>query len=260
MGTRAVCWVVLVLAGLGCRASPPPAALATPAHLVDLTHTLSPQFPYIPIGALTFPIRITPIGNFDRDGVYANKWELTEHNGTHIDAPNHFAAAARGLDQLSARELWVPAAVIDLRAAVARDPDVQLGVADLVAWERAHGRLPAGAAVLLWTGWESRAQSQAAFVNADAQGRMHFPGFSVAAVDFLVRERQVSGIGTDTLSLDRGLDPSFAAHRALFTADKWGLECLANLGQLPPLGATLIVGATKVQKASGGPARVFAAW
>jgi kynurenine formamidase len=248
-------WLAVGL--VGC-AGPP--SLGSPAHLVDLTHTLSPRFPYIAIGDLTFPIRITEISSFEKAGVYSNKWELTEHNGTHIDAPSHFAAHARGLDELQARELFVPAAVIDFRAQANADPDALVGVADVQAWERAHGPVPARAAVLLWTGWESRAGSQTTFVNAGPDGTMHFPGFGEAAVTFLVSERQVSGIGTDTLSVDRGRDTGFAAHRALFGADKWALECLAHLGDVPPVGATLIVGAVKVEHASGGPARVFAVW
>jgi kynurenine formamidase len=252
--------VVLLAIGLpGCAAARP-APFAPPAHVVDLTHTLSPRFPYIPIRNLTFPIRITEIGDFEKDGVYSNKWELTEHNGTHIDAPNHFAANARGLDQLDAGELLVPAAVVDFRAKASADSDALLGVADLLAWESAHGTLPPRAAVLLWTGWESRVGSQATFVNAGADGTMHFPGFSEPAIEFLVKERRIAGIGTDTLSIDRGSDMHFAAHRALFAADKWALECLAHLGDVPAAGATLIVGASKVEHASGGPARVFAVW
>jgi kynurenine formamidase len=227
---------------------------------VDLTHTLSPRFPYIPIGNLTFPIRITEIGNHQKDGVFSNKWELTEHNGTHIDAPNHFAANARGLDEIPADELFVPAVMVDFRAQTKADSDALLSVTDLQAWERAHGTVPVGAAVLLWTGWESRVASQEAFVNAGPDGTMRFPGFGAAAVAFLVNERKVTGIGTDTLSIDHGSDVHFTAHRTLFAANRWALECLAHLGDVPPVGATLIVGASKVEHASGGPARVFAVW
>src|SRR5262249_40560328 len=155
----------IVVSALGCSVR----NQGSPEHLVDLTHTLSPKFPYIPIRDLTFPIRITEIGNFAQHGVYSNKWELTEHNGTHIDAPNHFAKDARGLDKIDARELFVPAAVIDFRKQTATSPDALLSVEDIQSWEKAHGRLPAHAAVLLWTGWEGRVGSQERFVNADAE-------------------------------------------------------------------------------------------
>jgi kynurenine formamidase len=257
---RTLVAATLTVSLIGCPAAGKPSAFKPPEHIVDLTHTLSPRFPYIPIRDLTFPIRIIQIGDFDKDGVYSNRWELTEHNGTHIDAPNHFVKNARGLDELAATELIVPAAVIDFRAQTKANPDAQLTVADVQAWERAHGRLPERAAVLLWSGWESRAGSQAAFINADNKRTMHFPGFSEAVVAFLVKERNVIGIGTDTLSIDNGPDLHFTAHRTLFAADKWALECLAHLGDVPPVGATLIVGATKVEHASGGPARVLAIW
>src|SRR5262249_37689173 len=206
---------------------------------------------------LTFPIRITLIGSMEKDHVYSNKWELTEHNGTHIDAPNHFNATGRSLDQIAANELMVPAVVIDFRAQTARSVDALLSVADLEAWERDHGRLPGRAAVLLWTGWGGRARSPGQFVKPRSPGRLHFPGFSEAAISFLVQSREITGIGTDTLSIDRGLDLQFHAHRRLFAANLWALECLAHLGEIPPVGATLVVGATKVEGASGGPARVF---
>ena len=250
----------LILGWPGCAPLNKPCSFSAPAHLVDLTHTLTPRFPYIPIKDITFPIRITSIADMKKDGVYSNKWELTEHNGTHIDAPNHFDEAARGLDQIGANELFVPAAVIDFREQTKASADALVTVADIKSWEGAHGRLPARAAVLLWSGWETRAASQSQFINADASGRMHFPGFSEAAVTFLVNERQVSGIGTDTLSIDSGLDTHFSAHRKWFASNKWALECLARLGEIPAVGASLIVGAVRVEKASGGPARVFAVW
>ena len=94
----------------------------------------------------------------------------------------------------------------------------------------------------------------------DDQGIMHFPGFSREAAEFLVKERATSGIGVDTLSLDYGPSADFGAHFAVLPANRWGIENLANLGRIPPKGATLFVGVPRVRGASGGPARIVVVW
>ena len=133
-------------------------------------------------------------------------------------------------------------------------------VADIELWERRHGRIPEHAAVMMASGWDRRINDAKTFVNADASGAMHFPGFSAEAALFLARSRQVSGIGVDTLSLDPGLDVTYAAHKAWLATGKWGVELVANLGQVPPVGATVFVGAAKVTGATGGPVRLIAVW
>ena len=130
---------------------------------------------------------------------------------------------------------------------------------DLRAWEKQHGRLPDNAAVFLNSGWDAKAKDAKAYLGGTA-GNLHFPGFSVPAVEFLLHERSVVGIGVDTLSLDIGPSPDFAVHKAWLPAGKWGVECLANLGAIPPVGTTVIVGAPRVPGGSGGPSRVLAVW
>ena len=87
---------------------------------------------------------------------------------------------------------------------------------------------------------------------------MHAPGFGEAAARFLVRERDIVGVGVDTLSLDIAAAQKFVAHLALLGAGKYGVELMANLGRVPPSGATIIVGAPKHEGGTGGPVRVFA--
>jgi len=242
----------------GC-ASQPPALMAT-GHMLDLTHTLSPQFPYIPVQNKTFPFRIYPIARLSSDGVAANRWELTEHVGTHLDAPNHFVENGASIADIPLSALLVPAVVIDIRPAVARDPDAVLNVQMLLTWETAHGRIPDSACVFLLTGWSSRSGDQQTFVNADQKGSLHFPGFSPEVIDFLLRKRQISGSGIDTLSIDPGVDKSYRGHHRLVAAGRWAAECVANLEQLPPVGAAVLIAPTKVAGATGAPARIVAFW
>jgi kynurenine formamidase len=247
--------------------APPGAATAAPAekrtisadNVLDLTHVLSPTFPIYP-GPRSFPIKITKGASVEKDGYFANKWELVEHHGTHLDAPAHFAPKGVTAEKLKPASLVVPAAVIDISERARKDADTVLSVDDLKAWEKKHGKLPKGCAVFLNSGWDAKAGNARAFLGQDRARTLHFPGFSKEACAFLLKERDVAGLGVDTLSLDFGASKDFAAHKLWLGAGKWGLECVANLSKLPPAGATVFVGAPKVLGASGGPTRVLAVW
>jgi kynurenine formamidase len=191
-------------------------------------------------------------------GVYANRWELTEHIGTHLDAPCPFDERAPCVDALPLADLFAEAVVIDVSSRAQADADAELTPADLSEWRAKFGAFPPRCAVLLRSGWERRWPSQDRFANPDTAGVMHFPGFSRAAVERLGKTSEVLGIGTDTVSLDPGRDARYEGHRVLSSAGKWALECLANLGRLPARGARLFVGALNVEPASGSPARVIA--
>lgn len=227
------------------------------SHVVGLSHPLTPEFPSWP----GYPsLQITNTHSFERDGFFANAWQVHEHSGTHVDAPLHFGTKAWSAAAIPEGALMAPAVIIDIRDRAKRNPDAQVTVEDVKGWEKRYGRIPKGAAVLMYSGWERRATDQAAYRNTDAQGVMHFPGFSKEAAEFLVRERDIRGIGVDTLSLDYGPSTDFGTHTTVLPANRWGIENLANLGKVPPRGATIVVGLPKVEGASGGPARILAFW
>ena len=230
------------------------------AHVIDLTHALDENTPYIPVRNITFPFEKTPIATFAANGVAAYRWEIHEHLGTHIDAPSHFFEGGLPVDRLPVDSLVVPLVVIDISTKVVSDSNTSLGVGDIQTWERRHGRIPAHAAVMMASGWDSRINDAKAFVNADASGVMHFPGYSPAAASFLARSREVSGIGVDTLSIDPGIDTTYTVHKAWLASGKWAVELVANLRQVPASGATVFVGAANVRGATGGPVRVLAVW
>jgi kynurenine formamidase len=236
-----------------------PAMIPT-TNIADLTHSLSPSFPIIPIPGLTFPFRITEIASLAKNGVYSNKWELIEHNGTHIDAPSHFIAGQVDLEHFEPTDLIAPIAIIDVSERAMRDRDTAVTADDILAWERRHGRLPERAAVFMRSGWDQKATSAETFIGMDTTATMHFPGFSAATCAFLVNERNIAGVGVDTISFDVGPDKAFTAHKALFQGGKWGIECLANLATVPENGAIAVVGMPKVKGASGSSCRVFAFW
>ncbi len=227
------------------------------SRVQDLTHVLSPEIPLFP-GAE--PMRITTLVTVRQNGYYGNRLDLWEHSGTHMDAPAHFVEGAPTVEELPVANLIAPLAVIHIHDRAARDPDAQVTPDDILAYERRYGRLPKGAFVAMHSGWEARWRDPKAFLNQDASGTLHFPGFSPEAAEFLVREREIVGVGVDTLSLDHGPSRDFRAHVVLLGAGKYGLENLANLAQVPPAGAMIVVGAPKHQKGSGGPVRALALW
>lgn len=255
-GAAAVSALVASPSAQAAEAKRPPAR-GRGRNVMGLSHVQSSQFPIWP--GFT-PIQITNIKNHDRDGFYGNTWTLWEHHGTHVDAPIHFAKGKWSADEIPDATLVAPAVVIHVHARAKTDPDTAVIVDDLEAWEQKHGRIPAGAAVFMHSGWEARANDETAFRNADRQNVMHFPGFSKEAAEFLVKERSIVGIGVDTMSLDLGNSKDFATHVTVLGANKWGIENLANLVKIPESGATVFVGVPRVKGASGGPARVVAVW
>jgi kynurenine formamidase len=154
----------------------------------------------------------------------------------------------------------VPIVVIDISRKTESEADAAVSVDDLVGFERRHGRIPRQALVCEYSGWESRVGDPDAFKNTGADGLYHFPGFGIDAVEWLLANRSISGIGVDTLSLDVGASQTFDVHVTLLGADKYGLENLANLSQIPPRGAEVFVGVIPWEEGSGGPCRVVARW
>ena len=221
----------------------------------DLTHTFSPRLPVFPAFK---PMQIRQRFTIARDGFFANEITFDEHTGTHLDAPLHFIANGGSADRIAVDRLIAPLAVVSIQDRAAKDADAMVAVDDLLAWEKRYGRLPAGAFVAMHSGWEARIGNADRFLNRDAKGTMHAPGFSEAAARFLVQERDIVGAGVDTLSLDAAAAQKFVAHLALLGAGKYGVELMANLARVPPAGATIIVGGPKHEGASGGPVRIFA--
>ncbi|GIW70664.1 MAG: cyclase [Planctomycetota bacterium] len=237
----------------GGRAAPPRRL----RHVRDLTHVLHPGFPTFSGEPALLAETTTTVAEH---GYFGLTLRYYEHSGTHMDAPVHFDPRGASVERLPPAELVVPAAVVDISARAARDPDTALEVDDLLAWERRHGRLPPRACVLVHTGWAARAADPAAFRNPDASGRLHFPGIAPEAARWLLAERTVTGLGVDTLSLDPGRSTAFETHQIWLGAGRWGLENVAGLDEVPPCGAWLFVGAPRVAGGSGGPCRLLALW
>jgi kynurenine formamidase len=237
-------------------------------RVVDLTQPLSERTPIL---QLPPPFVNTPgwktheLSRYDERGPawYWNWFEGGEHVGTHLDAPNHWITGRDGEDvaSLPVERLIGPAVVIDKSVEAGRDPDFLLRIEDVRRFEAENGALPAGSWLLYRTGWDARAEDAAAFLNANETGP-HTPGIEPECARWLAEESPIVGIGVETVGTDAGVahsfEPAFPCHNFMLGAGKYGLTQLANLAQLPPAGALLVVLPLKLVGGSGSPCRAVA--
>ena len=238
-------------------AAPPLAQMFDGVRFVDLSYPLNDTNQYWP-GDNYSGFEMKTIATLEKDGVLSKTLSFPEHLGTHIDAPNHFEPNQPSVADLTPEQLFGPGVVIDITIKAEMDADTMLSVEDIKAWEKEHGRIPDGAIVLLNTGWGRFWKNTVRFQNRDARGQLHFPSYSSEAAKYLIEQRKARGVGVDNLSIDRGLSKSFEVHHIVNRAGKFGLENVAHLDKLPPRGFQVLVAPIKVQKGTGGPARIWA--
>jgi kynurenine formamidase len=238
-----------------------PSLLIDESKIVDLTYDFDDKAIYWPT-AKPFQWEKESWGKSAGGYWYAAaRYSASEHGGTHLDSPVHFAEGKSATDELPLSRLIAPAAVIDISAACAKDADYRLTAGDIEAWEKANGRIPAGAIVLVHSGWGRFWSDRKKYLGTDAPGdtaNLHFPGISREAAEFLAKQRQIDGVGIDTASIDHGPSKEFIAHQILNGANIYALENVASLDRLPPKGATLIALPMKIKGGTGSPVRIIA--
>ena len=239
-------------------------------QVVDLTQTLSPDFPALqlpPQFGQVWAFKMETISHYDEAGPgwYWNNFSCGEHTGTHFDAPVHWVTgkdhADNTVDTINAQQFIAPAVVIDASAEVAANPDWLLTVEFIERWESVHGRIPARAWVLFRTDWSKRLVDPASFVNMREDGA-HTPGPTQEAVSWLIEQRDVLGFGVETINTDAGQSYAWSlpypCHTLMHGANRYGLQCLTNLDRLPATGAIIVAAPLKIQGGSGSPLRVLA--
>lgn len=231
-----------------------------PAKVVDLTYRFDETTIYWPT-AKPFEWQKESWGMSAGGYWYAAaRYAASEHGGTHLDSPIHFGQGRAAVDEIPVSKLVGPAVVIDVRAKCARDRDYRVSAEDLAGWQRAHGKVPAGAILLIQTGWGRFWPDKKLYLGTDVAGdtaHLHFPGFSREAAEALA-QLPISGVGIDTASMDYGPSEDFIAHQIINGLGLYGLENVANLEKVPATGATLIALPMKIKGGSGAPARIIA--
>ncbi|HSI36361.1 MAG: cyclase family protein [Phycisphaerae bacterium] len=279
--TRAICIGIIAVAGFvggGCTAGTADAARSTGTPslwavyrdqlrdrtYVDLTHAFGPGIPHWP----GFPDETREL-IYDYEpgkgrmghGFFAERFAHVGQWGTHVDPPAHFAKGLRTVDQIPPREMFLPLVVIDVHEKVAANPDYVLTMDDVRAWEQRHGPIPAGAFVAMRTDWSKRWPDPKAMANKDAAGVAHYPGWSMAVLEYLYEERRITASGHEPTDTDPGVATSkgdYSCESYILHRDRYQIEMLANLDKVPEAGALVVVSFPKPRGGSGFPARVFA--
>ena len=238
-------------------------------RVIDLTLPLSPQTPLLPLPTQwnnSPAFKIWELSRYDERGPawYWNGFETGEHTGTHFDAPVHWVSGKdlpnNTVDSIPPKKFVGPACVIDVSAESARNPNYLLTLKEVRAWEDQYGRIPVGAWFLLRTDWSKREDAKD-YINLKENGP-HTPGLAKETSAFLAHERDVLGVGVETVGTDAGqaatFDPPFPNHYLMHGSGKFGLAGLSNLDQLPATGAIVIAAPLKIVGGSGSPLRVIA--
>lgn len=223
---------------------------------VDLSHPLSPTTPHwVGWDALAVEEKM----NLNNSIFAAHAYTTVGQYGTHVDAPNHMVLDARALDEVPIQEMVMPMCVLDLEEKCAEDPDYVLQVADILEWEDKYGEIPAGSLVVFQSGWSKRSPEE--MDNLDAEGNRHFPGWSLAALEFLVNQRNIASIAHETSDTEAPITSSatdYEVERYILSQDRIQFELLRNVDQCPPKGALAFCTFPNVVGGTGYPARCFA--
>jgi kynurenine formamidase len=253
---------LLMLATIGCQPTRVPDLLNS-GRWIDLTYDFSADTIYWPT-AKVFQLQVESAGRTPAGYYYAaNNFCTSEHGGTHLDAPLHFATGKWATDQVPLERLTGPAIVVDVAAQSAANPDYQITPDILEAWERANGSIPNGSIVLFRTGWESRWPDRAKYlgtanVGSEAVAELHFPGIHPETARRLVARGTIDAVGIDTASIDFGQSKTFDTHQTLFAANIPAFENVAQLSRLPITGSFVVALPMKIRAGSGGPLRIVA--
>jgi kynurenine formamidase len=255
MANNVLSQLVSALAGGGVR-------------VVDLTVPLEPATPVIQLPPNFAPSKafsLEEISKYDERGPawYWNNIACGEHTGTHFDAPVHWVTGKdypnNATHNIPVQRFIGPACVIDVAKQARDNADFLLTQEVVEAWEKQHGRIPKDSWVLIRTDWSKKKGKD--YLNISQDGS-HTPGFHPKCVPFLAKERDVLGVGVETVGTDAGqahsFEPMFPCHTLMHGSNKFGLASLTNLDQLPPTGAVVIAPPLKIVNGSGSPLRVLA--
>lgn len=225
-------------------------------QFVDLTHAFSPATPvWKGFGQAAFAAAADPATGqpytIAHDGFRTTFYAMAGQYGTHIDPQAHFDPQGKTMDELPLKEMILPLVVFDVTPMLAKDPNHALTVDDIKAWERSHGRVPAGSFAALRTDMDKDWTSNPARFK-----RYPFPAWSLAALRFLYEQRGIVANGHE--SMDTDITPGMEAETWLLRHGHWQIEVMAGLDKVPATGALIVVSWPKPAHGLGFPARAFA--
>ncbi len=224
------------------------------SRVIELSHPIHPD---IPQWQGDPPIEFTPHTAIETAGYFLRAFSMGEHSATHLNAPASFVPGGRSVDEIPAHQLLLPVVVIHAVDRACEDHDFALSLEDVAEWEHRHGTVPAGALVLLHTGWSRYWDTPHRYYGWDEHHIPHFPGFGTECARFLMTQRKAAGLGCDTPGVEPAWDTAFRVNRCIAEQDGLALENLTNLHELPPTGAWVMIGRLALAGGSGSPACVL---
>lgn len=263
MKTKILLAMVCILAGAIVLMWDRGADAGAARRYVDLTHDFSSQTVYWPTSD-PFKLNVVADGKTEKGYYYrANKYSASEHGGTHLDAPSHFAEGGQSNDQIPLEHLIAPAVKIDVSAKASQNRDYLISVDDITTWEKANGKIKDGSILLFETGYWRAWPNKVDYLGTDKLGpagvaALHFPGIDPAAARWLVANRKIAAVGIDTASIDYGQSSTYDSHVALMANNIAAFENVDNMGALPAKGFEVIALPMKIKGGSGGPLRIVA--
>ncbi len=232
-------------------------------RFIDLTYPFSEKSIYWPT-AMPFQHKTDFEGIAEKGYYYSSySFSASEHGGTHLDAPIHFAKGMATVDQIPLDRLVVPGVLVDVQKQVAGNRDYQITAQDLISWEKQNGRIPDNCIILFRTGWGKFYSDKTKYLGTDKTGQeavanLHFPGIGPSAAQWIVTNRSISGIGIDTASIDYGQSQLFETHQILYKQGMIAIENVAHMDELPVKDFEIIALPMKIEGGSGAPVRIIA--
>jgi len=226
------------------------------AKYIDLTHTVGPAAPvWYGFGPSKFGPAVDPKTDkpyaYASDGFEATRYELaTDQFGTQLDPPGHWAPEYPSIDELPPTYAVRPLVVISIVPQLAHDPGYHLQIKDIQAFEKRHGRTPAGSVVFVRSDWSKD------WPDPALATRTPFPGVSLQALKFLHQERHILFHGHEPLDTDTS--PTLEGEAWLMHNGYAQAEGVANLDKVSPTGCLVSIGYAKFQGGVGGYARYVA--
>lgn len=232
---------------------------------VDLTHSFHPKIPYWqgikPEKRTTLYHYDEGIGS-DGSGFFIQRFNIPGSWGTHVDSPAHFIKGKRFLDEIDVKEMVLPLVLFDVSEKVKENPDYTIKMEDVKAWETKYNiKVPKGAFAVMRTDWSKRWPDANLFENKDENGISHCPGWSLEVLQYLYEERNITASGHEGLNTDSGISTSandYSLEHYILNQNKYQIELLTNLDQVPEYGSIAVVAFPKPKNGSCFPARVFA--
>ena len=218
--------------------------------IIDLTHRLLPEAPSWD-GSCAFELSIdTDYKDCTSPNLFrTQKINMSAGLGTHIDAPAHVIPGGRTIDKLTMEELVTDCVVIDVSSEA--DAVCMIMPNAIEKFEKEHGEIKPNSFVIFYTGWDKRWGNREKYHN-----NHKFPSVDLSTAKLLLK-RNIAGIGIDTLSVDTGAN-GFPVHHAILGADKYLVENVANVKELPPTGAKSLVLPMKIKDGTESPVRLIA--